>query len=87
MSNIIKTYKVYALATCPYCMRLIQALLDKKQTFYVEFLDGNPTKLKNLKELYNHKTVPIVLLQEEKEILIGGCDDALEKMNEEEEGC
>ena len=83
MKNTIKTYKIYALTTCPYCTRLIQALIDKKQTFYVEFLDGDPARLKSLKELYNHNTVPIVLLMEEKETLIGGCDDVLEKINKE----
>lgn len=73
----MKSYKIYALGECPYCSRLIQALIDKKKTFYVEFLDGNKKKLEQMKNKYNHPTVPIVVLVEDKETLIGGCDDTL----------
>ena len=69
---------IYAKIKCPYCMKLVQVLLEKKKTFYVEFLDSQPERLEELKSKYNHSTVPIVILkEEEKEKLIGGCDDTL----------
>ena len=79
----MKSYKIYALGSCPYCERLIQSLVDKKQTFYVEFLDGNKKKLNEMKKKYNHKTVPIVILVEDKETLLGGCDDTIAFMQTE----
>ena len=79
----MKSYKIYALGECPYCNRLIQALIDKKETFYVEFLDGNTKKLNQMKEKYNHKTVPIVILIEDKETLLGGCDDTMSYIEKE----
>ena len=78
----MKFYKIYAIAECPYCARLIQALIDKKETFYVEFLDGNKKKLDEMKALYKHDTVPIVILKQgEEETLLGGCDDTLVHMD------
>ena len=79
----MKSYKIYALGECPYCERLIQSLIDKKQTFYVEFLDGNKKRLDEMKKKYNHKTVPIVILVEDKETLLGGCDDTIAFMKTE----
>ena len=80
----MESYKIYALAECPYCIRLLEALRKKQLTFYVEFLDGRPEKLNEMKELYKHPTVPIVILEKNgKEILIGGCDDAIQSLQKE----
>ena len=36
----------------------------------------------NLKKLnkYNHPTIPVVIMQDNKEIFIGGCDDTIEHL-------
>lgn len=81
----MKKYKIYAKATCNYCNALIQELIDRKKTFYVEFLDGDPKKLNELKKRYNHHTVPIVILCEEKETVVGGCEETLKLLNREDE--
>jgi|TARA_R100000455_G_C6270407_1_gene126262 mannose-6-phosphate isomerase-like protein (cupin superfamily) len=83
MTEQYKSYKIYALAECPYCNRLVQALMDQKKTFYVEFLDGNKKKLDEMKKKYKQKTVPIVILREHSESLIGGCDDTLDLLQQE----
>ena len=81
----MKKYIVYGLSSCSYCTRVINTLIDKKKTFYVELLDGNPERLKLLKIMYNHPTVPIVVLKEQKETLIGGCDDTMRYLKKEGE--
>jgi len=74
----MKSYKIYGKISCSYCMKLVQILLDKKKTFYVEFLDAQPDRLDQLKATYKQKTVPIVILKDgNKEELLGGCDDTL----------
>ena len=80
----MRSYKIYAKATCGYCKILVQAMIDKQKCFYVEFLDENPELLQEKKILYNHKTVPIVILRENGvEKLIGGCTDALKFLKKE----
>ena len=80
----MKSYKIYAKATCGYCRVLLQTMIDKKKCFYVEFLDEKPELLEKKKILYNHKTVPIVILRENGvEKLIGGCSDTLKFLKKE----
>ncbi len=80
----MKSYKIYALGNCPYCEKLIQFLIDRKITFYVEFLDGNKKKLKEMKIKYEQPTVPIVIQVTTSERFIGGCDNTLKLIREGE---
>ena len=74
----MKSYKMYVVSSCPYCIRLLQNMIDAKQTFYVEFMDGKEELLKEKKEFYKPPTVPIVILREGgQETLIGGCTETL----------
>jgi len=74
----MKSYKMYVISSCPYCINLLQEMINKKETFYVEFMDGKENLLKEKKEFYKHPTVPIVILREGgKEKLIGGCTETL----------
>ena len=73
----IKSYKIYGLVTCGYCRRLVYHLRYHKIPFYVEYLDGNLPRLKEMKKKYNHTTVPIVIAREMKECFIGGHDDTM----------
>lgn len=76
------SYKIFGKATCRYCTRLVQAMIDKKLNFFVEFLDTDPVKLQQKKDFYGHQTVPIVILRENgKETLIGGCEDTLNTLD------
>ena len=74
----MKSYKMYVISSCSYCINLLQEMINKKETFYVEFMDGKEELLKEKKEFYKHPTVPIVILREDgKEKLIGGCTETL----------
>jgi len=80
----MKSYKMYVISSCPYCIKLLQSMIDTKQTFYVEFMDGKEELLKEAKEKYKHPTVPIVILRENgEEKLIGGCTETLRLLKEE----
>ena len=80
----MKSYKMYVISSCPYCIKLIQSMIDQKQTFYIEFLDGKEELLKEKKEQYKHPTVPIVILRDgDKEELIGGCTETLRLLRKE----
>ena len=74
----MKSYKMYVISSCSYCINLLQEMINKKETFYVEFMDGKEELLKEKKEFYKHPTVPIVILREDgKEKLIAGCTETL----------
>ena len=80
----MKSYKMYVTSSCPYCIKLIQEMINKKETFYVEFMDGKEELLKERKEQYKHPTVPIVILRNgDKEELIGGCMETLRLLRKE----
>ncbi len=80
----MKSYKIFAKASCGYCARLIQVMIDHKKTFIVHFLDEQPKLLQKKKDLYKHQTVPIVVLREgNKETLIGGCTETLKTLKKE----
>ena len=80
----MKSYKIYAKSSCGYCMRLINALVEKKISFFVQFLDDMPDLLEEKKRFYNHYTVPIVILRNNgTETLIGGCSEALNTLKKE----
>jgi len=80
----MKSYKMYVISSCPYCIKILQEMINRKQTFYVEFMDGKEELLKEKKEFYKHPTVPIVILRDgDKEELIGGCTETLRLLRKE----
>tara|TARA_R100000231_G_scaffold113319_1_gene84119 strand:+ start:356 stop:619 length:264 start_codon:yes stop_codon:yes gene_type:complete len=78
----MKKYIVYGRSTCPYCIKVVNKLLRGGKTFYVEMYDDQPEKLEEIKNRYNHPTIPVVICIDEKEIVIGGCDDVIEYLKE-----
>ncbi len=78
----MKKYIVYGRSTCPYCIKVVNKLLRGGKTFYVEMYDDQPEKLEEIKKRYNHPTIPVVICIDEKEIVIGGCDDVIEYLKE-----
>ena len=77
----MKKYIVYGRSSCPFCIKVVNKLLRGGKTFYVEMYDDNPERLELIKKMYNHPTIPIVVCKDEKEILIGGCDDTIKYLN------
>ena len=55
---MLKSYKAYVTASCPYCQRLVQTLIDRKENFFVVYVDSMPDLLKEKKE--QSKSLPIV---------------------------
>ncbi len=63
--------QIYTSSYCPYCIRAKQ-LLDSKGVEYDEVnLDKNPEKKLETMQMFNWRTVPIILIGDE---LIGGYD-------------
>ncbi len=63
--------QIYTSSYCPYCIRAKQ-LLDSKGVEYNEVnLDKNPEKKLETMQMFNWRTVPIILIGDE---LIGGYD-------------
>ena len=79
----MKKYIVYGRSSCPYCIKVVNKLLRGGKTFYVEMYDHQPEKLEEIKKRYNHPTIPVVIIQDNKEILIGGCDDTIAHLKNE----
>ena len=73
----MKKYIVYGKSSCPFCIKVVNKLLRKGKNFYVEMYDSSPEKLEEIKKRYNHPTIPVVIMIDEKEIFIGGCDDTI----------
>lgn len=79
----MEKYIIYGRSNCPYCIKVVNKLIRAGKTIYAEMLDENSTKLQQMKIKYDHPTVPIVILKEDAERLIGGCDDTIEYLNRE----
>jgi len=79
----MKKYIVYGKSDCNYCVKVVNKLIKQGKCFYVEMLDGKPERLEFIKEMYNHPTIPVVICKDEKEILIGGCDDTIDHLKKE----
>jgi len=79
----MKKYIVYGRSDCAYCVKVINKLIKKGKCFYVEMYDNQPEKLEQIKKRYNHPTIPVVLIKDEQEILIGGCDDTIDYLQTE----
>ena len=79
----MKKYIVYGKSTCPYCVKVVNKLIKKGKCFYVQMFDEDPEKLEEIKKRYNHTTIPVVTIIDNKEILVGGCDDTIEHLASE----
>lgn len=78
-------YIVFGLSACPFCEEAVALLsfLGYNHEYYT--LDDKPEYLKELKEFYQQRTVPIVLRvggQDSIVRFIGGCDDLKRELND-----
>ncbi|RTL29252.1 MAG: glutaredoxin 3 [Rhodocyclaceae bacterium] len=70
---------MYATATCPYCIRAEQLLLDKGVTGLDKIrVDLDPARREEMMKLSGRRTVPQIFIGDYH---VGGCDDlfALER--------
>ena len=75
----MKHFKIIAWGECPFCVRAKALLLSKGFEIEYVVLDHANNLLKEIKEQYGMKTVPIIIKKEgENEELIGGYTDLVE---------
>ena len=65
--------RMYATATCPYCIRAEQLLLDKGVTGLDKIrVDLDPARREEMMKLSGRRTVPQIFIGDTH---VGGCDD------------
>ncbi len=79
-------YNIYGLKWCIFCLRAINFMQEKGLEFHYYPMDESPVQLTSLKDIYNHKTVPLIT---EKVTdgwrLIGGYDDFVKYIRQQED--
>jgi len=73
----MKYFKIICWTECPFCIRAKNLLIMKGEQFEYSSVDHSPELLSHYKTIYNHSTVPIIVLKEEgvDDKLIGGFTD------------
>ena len=67
----MKYFKIICWSECPFCIRAKNLLIEKGEQFEYCSVDHSPELLDYYKTIYNHNTVPIIILKE------GDMDDKL----------
>ena len=74
-----ETYTLWIKSQCPFCVEAQQELLRRKKTHTVVVMDEKPEELNEVKKLWDHATVPIVVMQEgDVEVFICGYTDLMD---------
>lgn len=70
----MKYFKVICWTDCPFCIKAKDLLIEKNKQFEYCSIDHSSELLAYYKTIYNHNTVPIVIIKEEgvDDKLIGG---------------
>lgn len=78
-------YSIYGLKWCIFCLRAINFMQEKGLEFHYYPMDDSPIRLTSLKDIYKHKTVPIITKNVSgSEVLIGGYDDFVKHIRQQE---
>ena len=67
----MKHFKIICWSECPFCIRAKNLLIEQNEQFEYCSVDHSQELLNYYKTIYNHNTVPIVILKE------GNMDDKL----------
>lgn len=79
-------YNIYGLKWCIFCLRAINFMQEKGLEFHYHPMDNNPIRLTSLKDIYRHKTVPIITKTiNDTEVFIGGYDDFVKHIRQQED--
>jgi len=72
-SRTMQTVKMYSTATCPYCIRAKQLLLERGVAQIEEIrVDLDPHERSRMMEITGQRTVPQIFIGQTH---VGGCDD------------
>ena len=79
-------YTIYGLRWCIFCLRAINFMQEKGLEFHYYPMDNQEEILNQIKESYNHKTVPLITVNiDGNERLIGGYDDLVKHIRQQED--
>ena len=69
-------YTLWIKTDCPFCIAAREEVYKRRVNHTINIMDDNPEKLNELKELWNHPTVPIVVYRDDVvESFVGGYTD------------
>jgi len=77
----MKYYQIFGRNNCPWCVKATEVLEEAKCDFMMCDMEKSPSLLQHYKDLYNMRTVPIILevdLFDDSIKMIGGCTDLIE---------
>ena len=78
-------YNIYGLKWCIFCLRAINFMQEKGLEFHYYPMDNQERVLDHIKEVYDHKTVPVITINVDgNETLIGGHDDLVKHIRQQE---
>ena len=73
-----KHYTLYLKKDCPFCVQAREEVFRQGVNHTIYPLDKKPKRLQELKDFYNHHTVPMIFVRENgMEKLIGGYTDLI----------
>ena len=79
----MRYFKIICWTECPFCIRAKNLLIEKNEQFEYCSVDHSPQLLDYYKTIYNHNTVPIIIIKEDEmnDQFIGGYSE-LKKLYE-----
>ena len=79
-------YNIYGLKWCIFCLRAINFMQEKGLEFHYYPMDKQKKVLEYLKQEHGHETVPIIVENiNGDEVLIGGYDDLVKHIRQQED--
>ena len=78
----MKYYKIICWTECPYCLKAKNLLIQENLPFEYSSVDHSRDLLEHYKTIYNHKTVPMIVLKEDglDDKFIGGYTELVEHL-------
>ena len=79
----MKYYQIFGRNNCPFCVKAADVLTEKGLDFMMCDMEKSPSLLQHYKDLYNMRTVPIILeidLFDDTAKMIGGCTDLIQHL-------
>ena len=80
----MKYFKIICWTECPFCIRAKNLLIERGEQFEYCSVDHSRELLNHYKAIYNHNTVPIVIIKENSvdDKLIGGYTELKQFLDE-----
>lgn len=75
-------YSLWVKSGCPFCLEAQKELLENIKSHTVYIMDEKQEELKEVQKLWNHSTVPVIVLHEgDEETFIGGYTELKEHLS------